>query len=771
MMTSTTTRTTTTIAPTPPHQPAGEVRRVALVVVRLSPGGKERVVMHLATELAARGVEPVVFCLDNKGSFGEHLEARGISVLALHSHRGRDIAAVWRLARLLRRFRPDVINVHDRSSLPYAFLANRLSVRRPIVVSCHGLLLKDGRRRRRSECIAMRDVRAVTAVSEAAAREYAEALDWSGPVSLLPNGVCPIVRKDDLRHSVRHELRLTDDVFAFLAVGNVNPEKGYEDLLDAARLLGMKSTRPFAVLVAGGTSNHEHWQALETRLADLGLRDTVRFLGLREDVEALYSAADAFVLSSRKEGLPMVLLEAMSAGLPVIATAVGGVPSVVQPRENGLLVPAGDPTALTDAMAEMMQDAALRANLGPQAARHVETNHSVARMASDYLAVYEASTGFTERADVGCRPPTVSFPRVLMLGPLPPPAGGMATVMDNLRGSALAEKCRLTVLNNGKTTPEGRSPLRGVAAQVKVLARLALCIRRERAEIVHIHTCSGFAFWRDSLHAAAARAAGCRVVWHVHGGYFEQFSAHLGAVGRRCLRRSLGLGSATIVLSDEWAKRLHRFAGQTCLRVVANGVPVPSVGSRPTSPVPHFLFVGNLGPAKGPQDLIAAVGLARQSDFRGAVSLAGLETEPGQRSLLETRIAQCGCDSRVRFLGAVSGREKETVLANSDCFVLPSYAEGLPMAMLEAMAYGMPVIATRVGAIPEVVTDGVEGFLIEPGDVVALADRLVRMERDPSLRHRMGQAARKRVEQGYSIETMVERLMAVYNEVLTLTRG
>jgi len=748
------------------------VRRVALAVVGMPPGGKERVVMHLATEFAARGVEPIVFCLDGKGVFGERLEARGISVVALLSRKGRDIAAVWRLARLLRRFRPDVINVHDRSSLPYAFLANRLSVRRPIVVSCHGLLLKDGRRRRKSECIAMRDVRAVTAVSGAAAREYAEALDWSGTVALLPNGVCPIVRKDDLGRRVRHELGLTDDVFAFLAVGNVNPEKGYEDLLDAARLLGMKPTRPFTVLVAGGTSNHEHWQALETRLTDLGLRDTVRFLGLREDVEALYSAADAFVLSSRKEGLPMVLLEAMSAGLPVIATAVGGVPSVVRPRENGLLVPAGDPAALADAMAEMMQDAALRANLGLQAARYVEANHSVTRMASDYLAVYEASTGRTGRtADLGCRPPAVSFPRVLMLGPLPPPAGGMATVMDNLRGSALAEKCRLTVLNNGKTTPEGRSLLRGVAAQVNVLARMALCIRRERAEIVHIHTCSGFTFWRDSLHAVAARALGCRVVWHVHGGHFEQFSTHLRAAGRWWLRRTLGLGSATIVLSDEWVKRLHGFADQVCWRVVANGVPVPSVESRPVGPVPHFLFMGNLGSAKGPQDLIAAVGLARQSDLRGTVSLAGLETEPGQRNLLQARITECGCGSQVRLLGSVAGREKETVLTGSDCFVLPSYAEGLPMAMLEAMAHGMPVIATRVGAIPEVVTDGVEGFLIEPGDVAALADRLVQMERDPSLRHRMGVAARKRVEQGYSIDTMVERLMAVYKEVLTGTRA
>jgi glycosyltransferase involved in cell wall biosynthesis len=361
-------------------------------------------------------------------------------------------------------------------------------------------------------------------------------------------------------------------------------------------------------------------------------------------------------------------------------------------------------------------------------------------------------------------------PRVLMLGPLPPPAGGMATVMDNLRGSALVEKCRLTVLNNGKTTPEGRSPLRGVAAQVGLLGRIVGHILRHRPQLVHIHTCSGFTFWRDSLHLLAARAMARRVVWHVHGARFDEFLGSHGLIRRRLAGAALRSAAAVIVLGQDWVARLEPFAPGATWRIVANGVPMLRDDVSPSDGTFVALSLANLEPRKGLRDLISASALAARNGFAGEVLLAGRETEPGQKDDLLKHIAANGCDGRVRLLGVITGPNKETAFKRASCFVLPSYAEGLPMAMLEAMAHGMPVIATRVGAIPEVVTDGVEGFLIEPGDVAALADRMVQMERDPSLRHRMGQAARKRVEQGYSIETMVERLMAVYKEVLTGTR-
>jgi len=796
----------------------------------MGPGGKERVVMHLATEFAARGLEPLVVCLMDRGEFGGQLQARGVPMVPLHSVRAYDWRGVLRLTSVLRQFRPDVINVHDRSSLPYVFLANRLGPRCPIVLSCHGLRLQDAPRPRMRDRLAMRGVQAVTAVSETAAAEYSEALAWRGHVEIIPNGVPVPLIVPEMRQAAREALGLPETTFALLAVGNVYPEKGYEDLLGAAALLHRQTAAPFVVLVVGSTANRVYWATLDAQARRLGLGDIVRFLGLRRDTPALYSAADAFVLSSRKEGMPMALLEAMASGLPVIATRVGGVPSVVTDRENGLLVPPRSPEALSDAMAEICSAPSLRRHLGARAKERVERDYSVERMASRYLSVYERAmsraaggpsrtaprlsssaiesfkTNVPSVADSGsarrCGPrafnrdpkgsasnpyPTtpatcagawnitntgLNKPRVLMLGPMPPPTGGMATVVDNLRDSRLADECRLIVLNNGKTTPEGRSLLVGIAAQLRLSGKMIRTILKHRAQIVHIHTCSGFTFWRDGLHLFAAHLLGSVGVVHVHGGRFYEFIASLGPVGRVLLRQALQTAGAVVVLSQDWLNRLRPCARSARWRIVPNGIVVPrDPNTDRKSPAPAFLFMGNLGEPKGVQDLVAAVALACQKGVRGDVAIAGGETAAGQRETVERQIEQSGCGTLVHLLGVVSGEAKEAVLSRSDCFVLPSYAEGLPMAMLEAMACGMPVIATRVGAIPEVVTDGVEGFLIEPGDVEALADRMVRASKDPNLCRKMGRAARRRVEQEYSLDAMVERLVSVYREVLASNRG
>lgn len=376
------------------------IQRVAIIVAGMSPGGKERVVFHLATGLAARGIEPLVVCLEERGEFGERLAAEGVAVEALGSRWGWDFVAIGRLARLLRGFRPDIINVHDRASLPYAFAANRVSVRAPLVVSCHGLLFQDSSHPRRVERLAMRDVRRVTAVSAQAAREYARLLAWSDPVDIVLNGVPMVPREPDLGRAVRDELGLPPRMFVFLAVGNLIPEKGYEDLLDAAARLKADTPVPFVVLVAGGKDyDSECWEKLSRHAERLALADTVRFLGLRSDVSALHSAADTYILSSHKEGLPMALLEAMAARLPVLATRVGGVPDVVRHAVEGLLVEPSRPDALAGAMSRLLTDPPLRNRLAAAARLTVEATHSVHHMTAQYVTVYEAA----RRTRVGLR--------------------------------------------------------------------------------------------------------------------------------------------------------------------------------------------------------------------------------------------------------------------------------------------------------------------------------------------------------------------------------
>jgi len=742
------------------HRPDPTVQRMAIVISELRAGGAERVVVHLARELKRLGVRTTVICLQREGPLAPELYQRQITVIAMKSLKGYDIPAIWRLAKVLRRCRPDVINVHDRSSLPYVVLANRLAGRRPIVFTCHGLLL--GASARRVERLAMHDVQTVTAVSEETAEAYARELAWSERINIVPNGVPDIPRDPAARNRLRHKLGVPEEAFVFLAVGNVKPEKGFADLVRAASILAnVAGQRPFRVLIAGGTWGQAHRAELDSLAESLGLTERVRFLGFRRDTHALYSAADAFVLSSRTEGLPMGLLEAMSAGLPTVATRVGGVPKVTADGNAALLVPSEAPEQLAQAMATLMDDDALRARVAGEARSLVRREYSIQRMASRYLATFRQAV----RGRGG--PVTSRKPRVLMLGPLPPLTGGMVTVTDNLRKSALRQRCRLTVLNNGKTTPEGRPFWTGVRAQSRLLGRVLTTILRENIQIVHIHTIQFFGFWRDCTHMAMARLLGCRVFLHNHGASFDQWAAEMGPLRRGVLRACFELSTGVIALTEGWRKRLLPFAPRARWHVIPNAVPVPPEANNVADSPPVFLFLGDWTARKGVRDLVAATVLALEHGFTGRVDLAGFEKEPGQLDALKQQIAEGDCGHVVRILGTLSLKEKDEALTRAQCLVLPSYAEGLPMAILEAMAHSLPIIATRVGAIGEAVSDGQEGFLIGAGDVEALADRMLRLAGDPDLRHRMGEAARRRAEAEFSLDAMVDRIVALYDEVLT----
>ena len=365
--------------------------RIAIILSELRPGGMERVVVHLAKGLASRGISTMVVCLQNPGELAQELEGTGVHFKALHSLASKDISALWRLRTLLRRFCPSVINVHDYASAPYAVAANWFAYRVPILFTAHGLLYQgfDGLRRRYR--FFSRFFTRLTAVSEKVAERHKEYLSWSGHVPIICNGVPAIQRNTRLRDAVRAELRIRPDVLLFLAVGNPRPEKGFEYLIDATAILRDTEEgreRDFVVAIAGKLTDNEYCRMLHRRVEERSVQDRFRFIGFRSDTTALYSAADVFVLSSRSEGLPMVILESMMAGLPVVATRVGGVPDAVGDR--GLLVDAGNPEQLAFAMGRILSEEGLADRLGRTGREYALSTCGVDRMVDDYIVCYNA---------------------------------------------------------------------------------------------------------------------------------------------------------------------------------------------------------------------------------------------------------------------------------------------------------------------------------------------------------------------------------------------
>jgi len=363
---------------------------IAIILSELRPGGMERVVVHLAKGLLSRGIATMVVCLQNPGELSQELEGTGVHFEALRSLASKDISALWRLRALLWKFRPSVIHVHDYASTPYAVAANWFAYRAPILFTAHGLLYEgfDGLRRRYR--FFSRFFKRLTAVSETVAERHKEYLSWSAQVHVIRNGVPAIQRNTQFRDAVRAELGIRPDVLLFLAVGNPRPEKGFKYLIDATAILRDTEgrERDFVVAIAGKLTDSDYCRRLHSRIKERNVQELCRFIGFRNDTPALYSAADVFVLSSRSEGLPMVILESMMAGLPVIATRVGGVPDAVGDR--GLLVEAANPEQLAFAMGRILSEKGLADRFGRTGREHALSTYGVDRMVDDYIACYEA---------------------------------------------------------------------------------------------------------------------------------------------------------------------------------------------------------------------------------------------------------------------------------------------------------------------------------------------------------------------------------------------
>lgn len=356
---------------------------------------------------------------------------------------------------------------------------------------------------------------------------------------------------------------------------------------------------------------------------------------------------------------------------------------------------------------------------------------------------------------------------VVMAGPLPPAIGGMATVIGDISQSSLADRVALVPFNTAKQTSEGRSLLTGIVARVSLWKRWASALRGKGQSVAHIHTCSGLTYFLDGTLLIIARLLAQPVVLHIHGARFDRFLDELPApllfLARWLARRA----NRVVVLSETWKETLTDRLPGAQLSVIANGVPVrdqPVEAENATQTV-FILFLGNLSQRKGVWELIDAM---RAVPVEATLALVGGEDDPGISDAVQTRINEAGMTDRVKLIGPAYGEDKHRWLEKADIFVLPSHAEGLPIALLEAMGGGIPAVVTAVGAMPTVINDGVQGKVVPPGDVDALSAALTALVNDPALRRTMGEAARKRCLADYGVERSAENYLRLYSEIVSV---
>lgn len=293
---------------------------------------------------------------------------------------------------------------------------------------------------------------------------------------------------------------------------------------------------------------------------------------------------------------------------------------------------------------------------------------------------------------------------------------------------------------------------------LRALVRVAALLATRSVELVHIHAAMKGSFWRKAVFAGLARSRGVPVLLHLHGSEMKDFYGRQPAWLKRTIVRQLTRATRVVVLSESWRAFVAEIAPDAKPVVVPNYVRVPERPARGTGRPVTLLFLGLLGRRKGIFDLLEAFARAQavHPDMRLVVGGNG-EIEAATRHARDLGLAD-----RVRFEGWVGPADKAALLDAADIYVLPSHNEGLPMSVLEAMAHGLPVVTTDVGGLPELVTDGVHGRMVRPGDIAALTAAILDLARDPEARRRMGDAGRARVQGGYSRDAVLPRLAELY---------
>ena len=749
--------------------------RVLYVVPDLGIGGAERHVTTLLPGLDRSRFTPSAICIGRAGALFPDLVAAGVPVRALGRTKREALLALLDLVREMRRTRPDIVIVRGYNAEVLGRIAAAVTkVPRVVVwVHNHGDTTPRGFRRVVDRLLD-RVTDAYYGVAEAQMDYLTKDLGFPpAKVRVIYNGVDP-VRFDPIAPrdpALLAELGIAPDESVVGVLAALRPEKDHAMVLEAFRIVVDAMPAARLLIVGDGVERSR----LEKLAADLGLTERVIFAGNRSDIPAVLGLVDVIALGSYTiECFPMALLESMASGRPAVCTAVGGVSEMVEAGVTGYLVPPRDPGAFAERLLALLQDPDTARRFGAAARAVVEARFSLEQSVRAAAAALEETAGRGHGVTAG-RPvrltlvldatwvggaetvlletfrnfdPAVVRPRVICLrfaGPL----------ADEFRASGF----EVEVLDRS-----GRFDLRRVR-------RLVRSLRSDRTDVVLVSHHFRAALVLGPL---AARLVGARSVIAAH-------DMDLTSVGQRCLPRStvatLFLSDALVLLAPAQEEYLRREEGvgrrpwsTTRKVVIPNGIRILP----PTLPEVRAEVRDEFGFQT--DDVVVGVVArlsaqkAHQVLFRAAARLTG--TVPNLRLLVigggpreeELKALADELGIVARFVGL--RRDVPRLLAGTDISCLSSVHEGVPLTVLEAMAAGLPVVATECGALRDLIEEDVTGHLVPVGDVSALSARLSELARDPALRARLGTAGRLRAERDFGIQRTADGYTALLTSLV-----
>jgi glycosyltransferase involved in cell wall biosynthesis len=755
-----------------------------LQVVEANAGGVRCVVEELVKALTGAGYDVTVAYSPLRGpesaEAARAYAAYGARVVAVPMRRSphprSDLSCLLSLRRLMKGGRYDIVHCHSSKAGVLGRIAARLAGVRNVVYSPHAFAFQGARTpftcwlMTQAERLMVPLTTALVAVTQHEMRQSLVLGMPRGSVTVIPNGA--VVRP--------FEKKPPEKILRIGAVGRLSRQKGFDILIKAMREVQARHGESSLVILGDGP-DRERLVGLAGRL-----EVSVEFPGEVRPLDKWFNSIDLFVNSARWEGMPLALLEAVSRGVPVVATAVGGIPELIEDGRTGYLADSGDPHSLASKIEEALARPREAWERARRAHEILERKYDIDDVTDRYLAFYDRMLSSTEREKppLGARPMMIAdrFPtwsETFVLGEI-----------EGLRSVGL--DAQVFALQRGSSRPSRDLPVEystgpfedsvriGLPRAVELARHYRLLLQVFRSDPRWLL----FGLGRTStviLAARLARGLGCSSI-HAHflgaptvigacaaavAGLPFSVSPHasLTAFSERTTSRILERAAFT---ASCW-RGAARFFSRLGPRVhhVPHGIkPTPTRPGREPSSVLRILSMSRLVEKKGLDVLLESVEILDRSTSDWNLVVLG---DGPMREDLERKAAHIDASGRISFKGWVTHKETADYLRRADVLVVPSVGiagetEGIPNVILEAFAADVPVVASATGGIPEVVRHNQTGVLVPQGDPRALAEALLKIARGEVDLPALAASARKLVESDFSREASLKILADLHRQ-------
>lgn len=345
--------------------------------------------------------------------------------------------------------------------------------------------------------------------------------------------------------------------------------------------------------------------------------------------------------------------------------------------------------------------------------------------------------------------------KVLMIGPSRNTKGGVSTVINNYYKYGLSDKVKLKYI---ETINDKNIFIKFIKEKIALVDFL---FNIGKYDILHAHLASRRSAFRKSMYIRIAKRKNKYIVAHIHGGGFKKFlDEECSNKKRMYIINSLNMCDKIIVLSKEWYEYFSTFIDKKKLIIIENSVYVPC-NNYSTQDNYNILFLGRLEKDKGIYDLLESFSYVVDEYKNAKLYIAG----SGENDLVEKKIKKLGILKNIVMLGWISNDETTKIIKSCSLFVLPSYFEAMPMSLLESMAFGCIPVASNVGGIPYVIKDEVNGFLVTPGDIIELKNKILKIfNKSTDERKIISNNAYNTIFNKYNIKKSLDKIIEVYNE-------